>query len=194
VRHAAPFDGFSRVLTVPPSSHPSTPSQVPMKIFARMSPPTQFGSWMSTIAKALVRSVAALIPALLSLFALPQTANGQASETFTNIPTESPSTYASRSWTGDDSVTWTALLARTDQTINGKAITFDSSGTRSLTSPTYAGGMGTLTFEYVRAFTGTSARSLEVWVNSAKIGSTITVSPTSNDVVVYSSDINVSGN
>jgi hypothetical protein len=54
--------------------------------------------------------------------------------------------------------------------------------------------MGTLSFNYVRAFTGTSARSLEVYVNNVKIGETITVSPTSNDVVTYNEEINVIGN
>lgn len=54
--------------------------------------------------------------------------------------------------------------------------------------------MGLLQFNYVRGFTGTGARSLEVWVNGTKIGSTITVSPSSDVVVSYSSLINVAGN
>jgi hypothetical protein len=119
---------------------------------------------------------------------------GQGNESFTNLPTTSSSSYLSRSWTGDDSVTWTAEGARTDQTITGKAICWGNSGTRNVVSPTYSGGMGTLSFNYVRAFTGTSARSLEVYVNNVKIGETITVSPTSNDVVTYNEEINVIGN
>ena len=116
---------------------------------------------------------------------------GQASETFTNIPTASSTSYASRSWTGDNGVAWTATLARTDQTLTGKAICTNGNGT--VTSPTYSGGMGVLTFNYVRAFTGTGARSIEVWVNGSKIGSTITVSSTSNTVVGYTGTINISG-
>jgi hypothetical protein len=65
---------------------------------------------------------------------------------------------------------------------------------RNVISPSYPGGMGTLTFNYVRAFTGTNPRSLEVYVNGNQIGSTITVSPTSNTVVQYSNPVNVSGN
>ena len=118
---------------------------------------------------------------------------GQGSETFTNLPTAS-TTYLSRSWTGDNGVTWTAEGARTDQTITGKAICFGNSGNRTVTSPVYSGGMGTLSFNYTRAFTGTGARSLEVYVNGNKIGATITVSPTSNDIVAYNSDINIAGN
>ena len=51
-----------------------------------------------------------------------------------------------------------------------------------------------MTFNYVRDFTGTGARSIEVWVNNNKIGDTITVSPSSDTVVPYSSNINISGN
>ena len=116
----------------------------------------------------------------------------QGLEDFSNIPTASTGTYLSRTWTGTDGVTWNATAARTDQTLNGKAIC--TSGTGSVTSPTYAGGMGVLNFSYVRAFTGTGTRSIQVWVNGSQIGTTITVSPTSDAVATYSQPINVSGN
>ena len=116
----------------------------------------------------------------------------QGLEDFSNIPTASTGTYLSRTWTGTDGVTWNATAARTDQTLNGKAIC--TSGTGSVTSPTYAGGMGVLNFSYVRAFTGTGTRSIQVWVNGSQIGATITVSPTSDAVATYSQPINVSGN
>ena len=54
--------------------------------------------------------------------------------------------------------------------------------------------MGTLTFNYVRAFTGTGARALQVYVNGTQIGTDITVSPTSDTVVGYSANVNVAGN
>ncbi len=116
---------------------------------------------------------------------------GQGSENFLNIPASSTN-YNARSWTGTDGVTWGATLARTDQTITGKAICTNGSGT--VTSPTYAGGIGTLSFNYVRAFTGTNARSIQVWVNGVQIGSTITVSPLTDVVVNYSQAINITGN
>lgn len=134
-----------------------------------------------------------LIPILLFVGILPQFAHGQASEGFTNLPTTSASNYLSRTWTGDNSVTWTAEGARTDQTITGKAICFNTSGNRWVTSPTYAGGMGTLSFKYVRAFTGTNSRSIEVWVNGTQIGTSITVSPTSDTTVNYSQALNIGG-
>ena len=120
---------------------------------------------------------------------------GQATESFTNLPTVSASSYLERSWTGDDGVLWTATGARTDQTINGKAICFgsSSSGNRWVTSATYPNGIGALTFNYVRAFTGTNARSIEVYVNNNKIGNTITVSPSSNTVINYFEQLDISG-
>jgi hypothetical protein len=119
---------------------------------------------------------------------------GQGNETFANLPTTSASSYLERIWTGDDGVTWTAQGARTDQTITGKAICWGNSGTRNVITPTYSGGMGTLSFKYVRAFTGANARSLEVYVNDVKIGETIIVSPTSDVVIDYEEEINVAGN
>jgi hypothetical protein len=116
-----------------------------------------------------------------------------ATEDFENIPTANSTSYQSRTWTGTDNVTWTAEGARTDQTINGKAICFGTSGNRWVTSPTYQNGIGTLSFNYVRAFTGTNARTIQVFVNNVQIGTDITVSPTSDVVVNYSEVINISG-
>lgn len=130
------------------------------------------------------------LPLLLMLFAF-LSGWGQGNETFTNIPTTAPGNYNARSWTGDNGVIWTATSARTDQTLTGKAICTNNNGTVS--SPSYAGGMGTLTFNYVRGFTGTGARSLTVWVNGTQVGGTFIVNPTSNVVQNYSTAINVSG-
>src|SRR5690554_1752212 len=116
---------------------------------------------------------------------------GQGNEDFTNIPANSGS-YSDRSWTGSDGVVWTATEARTDQTLNGRAICTRNPG--KVTSPTYSGGMGTLTFNYVRGFTGSGARGIEVYVNGIQIGANIIVNPTSNTVVGYTSAINISGN
>src|SRR5690606_22985397 len=43
------------------------------------------------------------------------------SESFTSLGANS-SAYAVRTWTGDNGVEWTANDARTDQTLNGKAL------------------------------------------------------------------------
>ncbi|MDD2197853.1 MAG: Ig-like domain-containing protein, partial [Bacteroidales bacterium] len=116
----------------------------------------------------------------------------QGTEDFENLPTDSQSSYKAWTWTGTDGVEWNAAGARTDQTINGTAICWGNSGERNVVSPTYAGGMGVLQFDYVRGFTGTKARSLEVWVNGV-LKSTLTVSSTSDDVISYSEIINIEG-
>ena len=118
---------------------------------------------------------------------------GQGSEDFSNIPASNAS-YSSRSWTGTNSVTWTASAARTDRTMNGKAITTDATTGSGITSPIYSGGMGVLQFNYVRDFTGAGTRTIQVFVNGVQQGSNITVSTSSNTVVAYSSTINIAGN
>lgn len=114
-----------------------------------------------------------------------------ANEDFSNIPTTSSGTYLARSWVGSNG-TWNATNARTDQTLNGKAITTNGSG--SVTSPTIGGGMGILSFNYKRAFTGTGVRTIQVLVNGIKIGSDITVDPNSDAIQSYSFNVNIPGN
>lgn len=142
------------------------------------------------VLKHLLRRVAVL----LMVAVLPCAAWAQGSEDFTNLPTASSTSYVARTWVGTNGVTWTAVGARTDQTMTGKAICFGNTGIdRWVTSPVYANGMGTLSFEYVRAFTGTGTRQLQVWVNGVQIGANITVSPTSDVVQTYSQAINIGG-
>jgi hypothetical protein len=136
-----------------------------------------------------------MIKSLIAIFLIfSENLVAQGTENFSNIPTNNSTNYQARTWTGTDGVTWTALGARTDQTLNGKAICFGGSNTRRVLSPTYTGGMGTLSFNYVRAFTNSDARSIEVYVNNTLIGASINVSSSSNTVVAYSQAINVSGN
>lgn len=113
-----------------------------------------------------------------------------ATETFTNIPASS-GTYANRTWVGDNGGTWNATNARTDQTLTGRAIATDATG--SVTAPTVPGGMGTLSFNYVRAFTGTGARTIQVWINGSQFGANITVNPSSDVVQSYSALVNFAG-
>jgi len=136
-----------------------------------------------------MRNVLALVLGTLAMNVL-----GQGVEDFTNLPTTSPGTYTNRSWTGTDAVIWTAEGARTDQTLNTQAICFGTSGNRWVTSPIYAGGMGTLAFDYVRGFTGAGARTIQVWVNGTQIGGNIAVSTSSDVPVSYSQAINIAGN
>ncbi len=134
---------------------------------------------------------------VLSLFMMTGLAWAQANESFTNLADDlgNHGQYLSRSWTGDDGVTWTAEGVRLDEALNGLAICFGQTkhNPRTLTSPTYSGGMGILKFNYVRGFTSDSGRKLEVYVNNQKIGNDITVNATSDNVVTYNEIINIEG-
>jgi phosphotransferase system HPr-like phosphotransfer protein len=112
---------------------------------------------------------------------------GGGSETFSNLGSSS-STYATRTWTGNNSVAWSATDARTDQDLTGDAIALRTSTLKN--TSTVAGGVGTLTFNYQRVFTGNS--TLKVYVNGVQYGGDITVSSTST--TVFSQVINVAGN
>ncbi len=107
-------------------------------------------------------------------------------ENFEAIPTSSSSSYSTRTWT-NNSITWTATDARTDQTINGKAITIRDG---NLTSSTIAGGIQSLTLTTQLKFSGSSG-SLNVEVNGVVVG-TIPYSATVATTTI--SNINVAGN
>jgi endonuclease I len=110
-------------------------------------------------------------------------------EDFENIPAPSTS-YATRTWSGSGG-TWTATEARTDLTVNGKAITvnYRIGEDNSLTSPNISGGIGSLTVSTQRKFSG-SNDTLDVLVNGSVVGSI----PYSDSVQTTTiSDINIDG-
>jgi hypothetical protein len=72
------------------------------------------------------------------------------------------SSYATRTWT-NNSITWTATLARTDETINGKAVCTQKG---TLTSSVIAGGVQSLTLTTQRKYGGNNG-NLNVYVNDA---------------------------
>lgn len=112
---------------------------------------------------------------------------GGGSESFSNIPA-SNSAYATRTWTGDNGVAWSATDARTDQTLTGRAIAVRTGIIKNTTA--VAGGVGTLSFKYKRVFTGNS--TLKVYVNGVQYGGDITVS--SETAATFTYAVNVSGN
>lgn len=113
---------------------------------------------------------------------------GGGSETFSNLGAAS-STYATRTWTGDNGVAWSATDARTDQDLTGDAIALRTSTLKN--TSTVANGIGTLSFKYKRVFSGNS--TLKVFVNGVQYGGDIAVT---SDVTAttFSQAINVSGN
>lgn len=109
-------------------------------------------------------------------------------EDFSNIPASS-SSYSTRTWTSNN-ISWTASDARTDQTINGKAITLRSG---NLTSSSVSGGIQSLTMTTSLKF-GSGPGVLNIEINGTQVG-TIPYSATTNDTTTTTiNNINVTGN
>ena len=106
-------------------------------------------------------------------------------ENFDSIPTSS-STYSTYNWTSNG-VSWTSEDSRTDQTINGKAITIRNGFLTALSVPN---GIGDLTVTTQFKFSG-SAGTLKVLVNGQDTGKTIPYSSTATTTTV--TGINVAG-
>ena len=115
-----------------------------------------------------------------------------AAETFENMPNNS-SSYSSLNWTGDNGIDWTAVKSRSDQTLNGRAIAIAllRDGTvGSITSSTFANGMGSLTASTMRAFSGGSG-NLNILVNGNIVG-TLPYDTAQQTTTI--SNINITGN
>lgn len=114
----------------------------------------------------------------------------QGTETFTNIPS-SGSSYSTQTWTGDNGLQWAASKARTDLTITGPAITLDGRTTvEKLECIGIPGGIGSLTFSHIQAFTG-SGGLLTVKINGTQVGTDIPISATLETATLP--DINIAG-
>lgn len=87
-------------------------------------------------------------------------------ETFSNIGA-SESNYATRVWTGDNTMDWRATEARTDQNMNGSRVIAIRDGI--LTPPRTSGGIGQLTVTTQRVFSGT-AGTFDLVINGTKVG------------------------
>ncbi|SIQ40112.1 Por secretion system C-terminal sorting domain-containing protein [Chryseobacterium sp. RU37D] len=120
-------------------------------------------------------------------------AGGQSSgtcgtETFETIP-NGGNGYGLRTWT-NGGITWNATDARTDQTINNKAITLRSG---NLTSSSASAGIQSLTLTTSLKF-GSGAGVLNVEINGVQIG-TVPYSSTTNEIITTTiNNINVTGN
>jgi chitodextrinase len=110
-----------------------------------------------------------------------------ANENFENIPAAATS-YAVRTWTGGSGLNWTATDARTDQTINTRAICIRNG---SLTASTSADGIGSLTITTQLKFTGTVG-TFNLRVNGNLVG-TIPYSTTGVSTTTTISGINIAG-
>ena len=103
------------------------------------------------------------------------------------------SSYSTLTWTGDDGIEWNATKSRTDQTLNGRAVAIAllrDNEAGSMTSSTFANGMGSLTASTIRAFSG-GAGNLNVLVNGNIVG-TLPYDTAQQTTTI--SNINISGN
>ncbi|RZJ84393.1 MAG: hypothetical protein EOO20_21285, partial [Chryseobacterium sp.] len=106
-------------------------------------------------------------------------------ETFDSIPASS-STYSTYNWTSNG-ISWTSADSRTDQTINGKALTIRDGFLTALSVPN---GIGDLTVTTQLKFAG-SAGTLKIFVNGTDTGKTVPYSNTVTTTTV--TGINISG-
>ncbi|SKC39461.1 Internalin-A precursor [Acholeplasma oculi] len=102
-------------------------------------------------------------------------------ETFEGL-TISSSSYTNGNFTGINAQVWNYTASRGDQTLYGKALTTET----GVLSTTFTNGLTFLSFDYVRAFTGTKARSFDIYINGIKF-ETINVDPNSNTVTTFTS-------
>ncbi|RSK41845.1 lamin tail domain-containing protein [Mangrovimonas spongiae] len=93
----------------------------------------------------------------------------QGTETFDNFP-ETGSSYADGTFTGNDGSTWTYVQSRGDSEITGHALMLgrDRSPQAEVYSGSISGGIGTLTFNYMQAFS--TNVNLNVLVNGNVVG------------------------
>ncbi len=95
-------------------------------------------------------------------------------EFFTDVPNStSTSSYLSRTWTSiytdNLSVEWTSAKVRSDQTITGKAITFQNASGAYLKAALITGGIKSFSIDAKTVFTGATPRDISIYINDILI-------------------------
>lgn len=118
---------------------------------------------------------------------------GQGLETFDNMP-ETGGSYGDGTFTGQDGSTWTYVQCRSDYDITGNSCMLGRNRTpqSNVYSGMISGGIGTLSFNYMQAFS--TDVNLNVLVNDQVVGNVTSTSQ--QGVILNSGDItvNVAGN
>jgi endonuclease I len=109
----------------------------------------------------------------------------QGTETFINIPPNS-GTYTINNWTGDNGLPWSATDSRTDQVINGRAITIRNGSVFCNNIPN---GVADISFKHQQFFTGSNP-VLQLYINNVLVG---TANPAVTQATSTFTGINVSG-
>ena len=123
------------------------------------------------------------LTALFGLFSF--CAFTQGTETFTNIPANS-GTYTTNNWTGNNGLPWSATDSRTDQVMNGRAITIRNGSVFCNNIPN---GVADISFKQQQFFTGSNP-VLQLYINNTLIG---TANPTTTLTTATFTNINVGG-
>ena len=141
---------------------------------------------------------------LLFTFLITSLSSGQGTENFDNF-TETGQSYSSGTFTGQDGSTWTYVQSRGDQSITDKSIMLgrNRSPQAEVYSGSISGGVGTINFNYQRAFS--TNVNLNILVNDVVVGNvsstdgtvqnsgTITVNEPGNVVLKFISVNNSDG-
>lgn len=138
---------------------------------------------------------------LYSLFAavaIAATVQAQGTEGFSSQPNTAGTGYTTVNFTGADNTTWALATARIVDTSANYAITGSTAllNTNGTITITFGNGVGNLKFQYMKAFTGGTARSIQVSVNGAVVNTTPAFgagSGAQSTVYDYSYDINSTG-
>lgn len=119
---------------------------------------------------------------MLLALAIPAWADG--TETFDGIKSGS-SSYATGTFVGVDGGTWSYTLSRTDQSIDGKALTL--SGGAELISGTLGGGISSLSFNWKRPYSESFEQwDVDIYVNDVLVNKFSESVGTTNEVYFYS--------
>lgn len=119
---------------------------------------------------------------MLLALAIPAWADG--TETFDGIKSGS-SSYSTGTFVGVDGGTWSYTLSRTDQSIDGKALTL--SGGAELISGTLGGGISSLSFNWKRPYSESFDQwDVDIYVNDVLVNKFSESVGTTNEVYFYS--------
>lgn len=125
-----------------------------------------------------------LLLAMFMLLALAIPAWADGTETFDGIKSGS-SSYSTGTFVGVDGGTWSYTLSRTDQSIDGKALTL--SGGAELITGTLGGGISSLSFNWKRPYGETFDQwDVDIYVNDVLVNKFSESVGTTNEVYFYS--------
>ena len=137
---------------------------------------------------------------IIILFIIPlmssNSITAQGTETFTNVPTSSGTSYNTRNWTGDDGSTWEATHSRTSSatfTASGQGIGLnDDKSNTYVKSGTISGGIENITLTVKQLFSGSNSGNVTVYINDTSIG-TVAYDNTTTGITSSINGINIGG-